>query len=634
MRGMKTARALSEIDDDLILEAMPANTITVTRKAPWKYIAMASSIALVLCIGIFAVIVGSKSGSKYIDTDSTSTSSEYEKRYVDPDSSAADDKQKTWDEMSLTEKYPIVQLSANAASGLYTTANAPIEESRIVGKLISGVVSVNAAAFEGLVKKPSDRSPDHLSAEVYSIKNIDSRYAIALKFIKDASMTDNFDNFYVYVNSSADPDSFETLVNALDFSATVTFSQAYYYPGDGKTIGFEGLDKTKILDILLENAKGAKSVPDPDSFLSKQSYKKRLDLATNLDTLGVRNKSLSVTDDGYLMTNLLSTARVFFIGKETAQKLTDHITSNYKGYELIFRNSSDSSKTDNKPQSGAGKDSSTAQHTTTSKTDSSSAAPTTTKPKQEPTEKRWEDKNGGERYPVIGEYHYTGMTLSVDKTGAVGNAYETAKGKDPITGAEYTTNCYFFYIKGLDTADVVVFLFEDDFRPLAPSVDPDETGESKEGVLTVKYYIYAKDLNSFSCEQIARSLNFTKQMTINAAVCTNVDGSKTRYSEFDTEKVIATMFGITTTVTPEVKQVDPSTVNFKPSISMIYVYQPFYDEYGTNTRTTQSTLEISDDGYLRISILNHEFMYNIGKENVQKVRGLIMTTSKRSEPAT
>ena len=123
-------------------------------------------------------------------------------------------------------------------------------------------------------------------------------------------------------------------------------------------------------------------------------------------------------------------------------------------------------------------------------------------------------------------------------------------------------------------------------------------------------------------------------MTINAAVCTNVDGSKTRYSEFDTEKVITTLFGITTTVTPEVKQVDPSTVNFKPSISMLYVYQPFYDEYGDKTRTTQSTLEISDDGYLRFSILNHEFMYNIGKETVQKLRGIIMTTSKHSEPVT
>ena len=630
MRGMKTARALSEIDDDLILEAAPEKLITVKRNFSWKYIAMAASIALVLCIGIFAVIVGSKSDSKYIDTDSTAASSEWDKKYVDPDSSSDTDREMNWDKMTLTEKYPTIQLSSSAATGVYMTANAPIEESRLAGKLIDGVVSVSAASFEGLITNPSTHAPDHLSAEVYSIKNIDSRYAIALKFLSDASLTDDFDCFYVYINSSADPDSFETLVNALDFSATVSFSEAYYYPDDGRTIGFEGLDKTKILDILLENAKDAKSVADPDSTLAKGSYKKRLDLTTNIDVLGVRNKSLSVSDDGYLATNLLSSAKMFYIGKQTAEKLIDHITSNYKGYEIVYNKTSDSSKAES---SRVSKDSSTASHTTSSKTDSS-AAQTTTKPGQKPAEKRWEDKNGGERYPVIGEYHYTGMTLSVDKTGAVGNAYETAKGKDPITGAEYTTNCYFFYIKGLDTADVVVFLFEDDFRPLALSVDPDETGESKEVVLTVKYYIYAKDLNSFSCEQIARSLNFTKQMTINAAVCTNVDGSKTRYSEFDTEKVITTLFGITTTVTPEVKQVDPSTVNFKPSISMLYVYQPFYDEYGTNTRTTQSTLEISDDGYLRFSILNHEFMYNIGKETVQKVRGLIMTTSKHSEPVT
>lgn len=635
MRGMKTARALSEIDDDLILEAAPEKLITVKRNFSWKYIAMAASIALVLCIGIFAVLVGTKSDSKYIDTDSTAASSEWDKKYVDPDSSNAMEKQKNWDEMTLTEKYPTVQLSSSAATGVYMAANAPIEESRIVGKLIDGVVSVSAASFEGLVTNPLTHAPDHLSAEVYSIKNIDSRYAIALKFLSDASLTDDFDCFYVYINSSADPDSFETLVNALDFSATVSFSQAFYYPDDGRTIGFEGLDKTKILDILLENAKDAKSVAGPDSMLAKGSYKKRLDLETNIDILGVRHKSLSVSDDGYLVTNLLSSAKMFFIGKDTAAKLIDYITSNYKGYEIVYNKTPDSSKPESSSSSSVSKDtSSSAAQTTTSKTDSSSAAPTTTKPKQEPTEKRWEDKNGGERYPVIGEYHYTGMTLSVDKTGAVGNAYETAKGKDPITGAEYTTNCYFFYIKGLDTADVVVFLFEDDFRPLAPSVDPDETGESKEVVSTVKYYIYAKDLNSFSCEQIARSLNFTKQMTINAAVCTNVDGSKTRYSEFDTEKVITTLFGITTTVTPEVKQVDPSTVNFKPSISMLYVYQPFYDEYGDKTRTTQSTLEISDDGYLRFSILNHEFMYNIGKETVQKLRGIIMTTSKHSEPVT
>ncbi|MBQ2580715.1 MAG: hypothetical protein II574_03705, partial [Ruminococcus sp.] len=223
MRGMKTARALSEIDDDLILEAAPEKLITVKRNFSWKYIAMAASIALVLCIGIFAVLVGTKSDSKYIDTDSTAASSEWDKKYVDPDSSSDTDREMNWDKMTLTEKYPTVQLSSSAATGVYMAANTPIEESRLVGKLIDGVVSVNAASFEGLITNPSTHAPDHLSAEVFSIKNIDSRYAIALKFLSDASLTDDFDCFYVYINSSADPDSFETLVNALDFSATVSF---------------------------------------------------------------------------------------------------------------------------------------------------------------------------------------------------------------------------------------------------------------------------------------------------------------------------------------------------------------------------------------------------------------------------
>ena len=638
MRGMKTARALSEIDDDLILEAAPEKLITVKRNFSWKYIAMAASIALVLCIGIFAVIAGTKSDSKYIDTDSTAASSEWDKKYVDPDSSNAMEKQKNWDEMTLTEKYPTVQLSSSAATGLYMAANAPIEESRVAGKLIDGVVNVSAASFEGLITNPSNHAPDHLSAEVYSIKNIDSKYAIALKFLSDASLTDDFDCFYVYINSVADPDSFETLVNALDFSATVSFSQAFYYPDDGRTIGFEGLDKTKILDILLENAKNAKSVADPDSMLAKGSYKKRLDLETNIDILGVRHKSLSVSDDGYLVTNLLSSAKMFFIGKDTAAKLIDYITSNYKGYEIVYNKTPDSSKPESSSSSSVSKDtSSSAAQTTTSKTDSSSAAPTTTttaKPEQKPAEKRWEDKNSGERYPVIGDYYYTGKQASALELGAVGNAYETAKGKDPITGIEYKTGCYFFYFKSLNTADFVIFLFDEEMRPLHPYVDT----EPKEGQTVevdsgqIHYYIYAKTtLPDFDCEQLARSLKLKEKMEIKAAVCTNVDGSKTRYSEFDNEKVITTVFGITTAVTPKIQPVDPKTVNFKPSITMMYNYDVFS---GTDIQAFQLNLEISDDGYIHFTVLDREFMYNIGKETVQKLRGIIMTTSKHSEPVT
>lgn len=628
MRGMKTARALSEIDYDLILEAAPEKLITVKRNFSWKYIAMAASIALVLCIGIFAVLVGTKSDSKYIDTDSTAASSEWDKKYVDPDSSSDSDREMNWDKMTLTEKYPTVQLSSSAATGVYMAANAPIEESRLAGKLLDGVVSVSAASFEGLVKSPSTHAPDHLSAEVYSIKNIDSKYAIALKFLSDASLTDDFDCFYVYINSSADPDSFETLVNALDFSATVSFSEAYYYPDDGRTIGFEGLDKTKILDILLENAKDAKSVADPDSMLSKGSYKKRLDLTTNIDVLGVRNKSLSVSDDGYLVTNLLSSAKMFYIGKQTAEKLIDHITSNYKGYEIVYNKTSDSSKAES---SRASKDSSTASHTTSSKTDSS-AAQTTTKPEQKPAEKSWEEKNYGERFPVIGEYHYAGITTDVVNKSSivVGNAYETATGKDPLTGKEYKTNCYLFFYKDMDNTDLALFLFEDQIRPLSPSVDPNKDGGQDSSEWNVVYYVYVKEnINIIPPGEGETTFDFQRFIKFSAAVCTNVDGSKTRYSNFNNEKINDALFKDTGIDSQKSNVADPSKINFKPSISMLFTYDNNYYSI-----LTQSTLEISDDGYMRFTINDHKFMYSIGKETVQKLRGILMTTSKHSEPVT
>ena len=117
MRGMKTARALSEIDDDLILEAAPEKLITVKRNFSWKYIAMAASIALVLCIGIFAVLVGTKSDSKYIDTDSTAASSEWDKKYVDPDSSSDTDPGMLFCKISFTDLSTECVLTKSSKSG-------------------------------------------------------------------------------------------------------------------------------------------------------------------------------------------------------------------------------------------------------------------------------------------------------------------------------------------------------------------------------------------------------------------------------------------------------------------------------------------------------------------------------------
>ena len=118
-------------------------------------------------------------------------------------------------------------------------------------------------------------------------------------------------------------------------------------------------------------------------------------------------------------------------------------------------------------------------------------------------------------------------------------------------------------------------------------------------------------------------------MTFTSAICTNTDGSKTRYSNFNNEKITAALFKDTGIDSQKSNVADPSKINFKPSISMLFTYDNNHLTY-----LTQSTLEISDDGYMRFSISDKKFMFNIGKEAVQKLRGVLITTSKKTESVT
>ncbi|MBQ3936081.1 MAG: hypothetical protein II722_03400, partial [Ruminococcus sp.] len=93
MKNIKTAKALSEIDEEFIIEALPKDRIKVT-VFPWKYIALASSFALIVCLGVMAVLFSS--GVESDKAKTTSSTSEiddtgYEKKIIKPsDSSQAD----------------------------------------------------------------------------------------------------------------------------------------------------------------------------------------------------------------------------------------------------------------------------------------------------------------------------------------------------------------------------------------------------------------------------------------------------------------------------------------------------------------------------------------------------------------
>ncbi|MCR5479352.1 MAG: hypothetical protein K6F27_05745, partial [Ruminococcus sp.] len=109
MKNIKTAKALSEIDEEFIIEALPKDRIKVT-VFPWKYIALASSFALIICLGLMAVIFSSGVESDKAKTTSNSSSADdigYEKRIIRQDDSSHADiaKEKSWAEKNNSERF-------------------------------------------------------------------------------------------------------------------------------------------------------------------------------------------------------------------------------------------------------------------------------------------------------------------------------------------------------------------------------------------------------------------------------------------------------------------------------------------------------------------------------------------------
>ena len=324
MKNIKTAKALSEIDEEFIIEALPKDRIKVT-VFPWKYIALASSFALIVCLGVMAVLFSGGVESDKAKTTSSASSIDdtgYEKRIIkSSDSSQADiAKEKSWAEKNNSERFAQLE-------GL----NEFVSTNTIVPK-----DKVDITPLDPKNTYTDTKATDLATGKTYTIgyrycliKGINYNYAIAVNFKGE-------DEFYAYVNTSIQPYSFMEFAKCLDLENNISFGSAYYTLNDGREIQFEGLDTKKVWDILFSDQSSMTAMADPDKLLTQEGFKKRVSISTSIDLLGYKNLTMSFSDDGMLFTNLMGTAKIFRIDTKKVQRLKTYLTSSCRGYELIY----------------------------------------------------------------------------------------------------------------------------------------------------------------------------------------------------------------------------------------------------------------------------------------------------------
>lgn len=199
-----------------------------------------------------------------------------------------------WNERTLPTQFMEFDLN-----GIGYNTKDHIIEGNYIGDILGAVTMQGQDVYEDKIHS--------INAEVFSINDFSSECAVAVKF-------DGYDNYYVYINREYSPATLGELVDALKLNDTISFGAL---TPDDRTFVTD-YNKYFISGLLNEYR-------DCATQYDYVGHRKLFSISTNVDLLGITNKSFAVTEDGYITTNIMERGYAFYIGTDKAQEIADRI---------------------------------------------------------------------------------------------------------------------------------------------------------------------------------------------------------------------------------------------------------------------------------------------------------------------
>ncbi|MBQ2676532.1 MAG: hypothetical protein IJF54_03910 [Clostridia bacterium] len=347
MKNDKLLQAMSDIDDKLILKAAPHKKA----KVKWvKWVSVAAALAI-MAVGITALgyrppetdtpsstttvpaLTQAQSTQQTTESATQSTSRNWPKKEVAVETNAAAMLIPKWHQQTISQQFRSVEYNQAKYSSQITELDSKMVQNKLSNATLKGYDIYTETNYTA-------------NATVYSIKGISEKCAVALQF---EGRTD----YYVYINSDYKPATLEQLINDLNLKQHISFGTVWYsYHDENKnyvSVEFVDLPDNKVWEMLL-NDTSLENVYD-----QAQMYMRKMSVSVNIPILGYKNIGLWVTEDGYLVTNILSTGKAFYIGEQKVKDFMDYVINNCEGYEIVHiyytsNNSDNTIKTSAAPQ--------------------------------------------------------------------------------------------------------------------------------------------------------------------------------------------------------------------------------------------------------------------------------------------
>ncbi len=280
--------AIGYIDDDLITAALE-DPPRKRHNLMIKWMSVAACLALVMIAGILV--------PHFLRKDAAA-----EEKYKYHVSEIERAIEWPWKYKTLVEKYPVVKFNGKRFSA--KSQNSIHIEG--MGEVIGSCVA------EGL---DSDTRKTYTETfEVRKIKGISEELMIAVG---------NEDGFYVYAaDEEAAPDTLDKLMELYELSQNIELNYVT------KCEGYEEkeellLDNDEKIWQLLSGCGDAK-LDDTSDFFERENRRYLAFTATS-EALGVYNRVIYISEDGYFATNILDYEYRYFIGKEAAGQIISYV---------------------------------------------------------------------------------------------------------------------------------------------------------------------------------------------------------------------------------------------------------------------------------------------------------------------
>lgn len=224
----------------------------------------------------------------------------------------------TWEYRSITEKFPGLEFLENN----YSSRNTKIESTLIGEKLGTAILN----GYDTYEKKEYS-----IGATIYKVKDFPEKCVIAVQFENDT-------DYYVYINAYYRPETLGQFIEDLKLKETVEFGSVWYeysYKDEKDNYHHENIEFPDVTDeiiwqMLFDNLTASNVHNDFDI------HDRIMSISVNMPLFGYENISVSISEDGYITTNILDTGKTFYIGKEKVEKFVNYVLNNFQGYKTVY----------------------------------------------------------------------------------------------------------------------------------------------------------------------------------------------------------------------------------------------------------------------------------------------------------